>query len=91
MKETAWRVGSGLLVVVAVALFVLAFTRFDAEVPQPGSPGYDGYEDRLTRDARLSVVLGVAGCFALLGAFACHERARRKPADRAEDPPDEAP
>ncbi|HJQ93412.1 MAG TPA: hypothetical protein VJ874_03900 [Candidatus Thermoplasmatota archaeon] len=91
MTETRWRIGSGLLVVVAVALFVLAFTRFDAGVPQPGSPGFDGYEDRMTRDARLSVVLGVAGCFALLGAFACHERARRKPAEPTEDPSGEAP
>ncbi len=29
------------------------------------------------RDAQLSVVFGLAGCFTLLGAFACHGAAQR--------------
>jgi hypothetical protein len=62
----------------AIALGVLAFTRFDADAaPPPGSPGFEEYEKERIRDARLSVALGVAAAFSLLGAFACHDRAGR--------------
>ena len=90
MAPILLRLGSVLLLVGAIALFVLAFTRFDASPPRPGSPEAAGYEERMTRDAQLSVVLGVSGCFALLGAFACHERARRRSsgASPAEPGPD---
>jgi hypothetical protein len=70
------RVASVVLGVAAVALFWLAFTQFDdGAPPSPGSPAFDDYERGMMRDAQLSVVLGLAGCFVLLGAFACHSRA----------------
>ena len=69
------RLGSVLLLVGAVALAVLAFTRFGAGETDP--PGSAAYEQGRMRQAQLSVVLGLSSCFALLGAFACHERARR--------------
>lgn len=70
------RLGSVLLLVGAVALAVLAFTRFEPlETGDP--PGSAAYEQGRMRQAQLSVVLGLSACFALLGAFACHERTRR--------------
>src|SRR5688572_20734846 len=53
------RVASVVLFVAAVGFGWLAFTRFDdGEPPQPGSPGYRGYEDQRLRQAQLSVALG---------------------------------
>jgi hypothetical protein len=79
MGATLLRAASVLLALAALALFWLAFTQFDdGGAPAPGSPSQDDYERGLMRDARLSVVLGLAGCFVLLGAFACHERANAK-------------
>ena len=64
--------GGVLLAVAAVVVFVLAFTRFDdGGAPQPGSIGSADYESRMMRDAQVSVVLGMAGCALLIGAFAC--------------------
>jgi hypothetical protein len=75
MTAILLRLGGGLLFAGALALFFLAFTQFDA-APQPGSPGFTGHEERTMRDAQVSVLLGVAGCFVLLGAFACFSRAQ---------------
>jgi hypothetical protein len=70
------RAASLVLGVAALALFWLAFTQFDGEPrPPPGTSGRDAYERHLMRDAQLSVAFGLAGCFVLLGAFACHTRA----------------
>lgn len=80
MRPIVWRMASGLLVLVAFAFFWLAFTQFDAAPPQPGSPGFSAYEWGMVRDARLSVAFGLAGCFTLLGAFACLNAARRRAA-----------
>ncbi|MEA3136892.1 MAG: hypothetical protein QOC71_1173 [Thermoplasmata archaeon] len=81
------RVGSVLLLIGALALFWLAFTRFgDADAPQPGSPGFQSYEKQRVREAQLSVLLGLAGSFVLLGAFACHSKATQ--AGAAPRPPD---
>jgi hypothetical protein len=69
----AWplRVASVALGLGALALFWLAFTQFG------GAPRLSGEsEGRLVHEAQVSVVLGIAGCFALLGALACHSRAR---------------
>jgi hypothetical protein len=70
------RLGSVLLLVGAVALAVLAFTRF--EPIETDAPGSAAYEQGRMRQAQLSAVLGLAACCALLGAFACHEKARRQ-------------
>lgn len=76
MSASLLRVASLLLGIAALALFWLAFTQFDdGPRPPPDAPGHDDYERDVMRDARLSVALGVAGCFVLLGAFACHNRA----------------
>ena len=68
---------AAVLFLVAAALGVLAFTRFDEGPPPSGSPGAAGYETGLVRDARLSVALGLASAFALVGALACLDRGRR--------------
>ena len=68
---------------VAAALAVLAFTRFDSgPPPEPGSPDFGNYEEAQIADARLSVLLGLGASFALLGAFACHSVAGRAPVER---------
>lgn len=72
------RVASALLAVGALALFWLAFTQFDATPAQTGSTDSSAYEDAMIRDARLSIVWGLAGCFTLLGAFACLNAAQRR-------------
>ncbi|MFA5944344.1 MAG: hypothetical protein WC876_07760 [Candidatus Thermoplasmatota archaeon] len=66
----------------ALALFWRAFTQFGGEAPQPGQPGFATYEADMVRAARLSVVYGVAGCFALLGAFAFLTRTRAAMPDK---------
>ena len=75
-RQTLLRAASALLAVGAVALFWVAFTQFG----DAGSPGLArdraSFEEELMRDARISVAFGLAGCFALLGAFACHRRIR---------------
>lgn len=66
------------LLVLAVALGVLAFTRFEGgEVPMVGSPAFAEYERERVWDARASVVFGLAGAFALVGGLAFLDRARR--------------
>jgi len=77
MRLAVLRTASVLLALGALALFWLAFTQFDSAPPQPGSPGFSTYEEAMMRDAQLSIVFGLAGCFTLLGAFACHDAARR--------------
>ncbi|MHB1261007.1 MAG: hypothetical protein ACYC2H_04745 [Thermoplasmatota archaeon] len=81
MRPAVLRTASGLLALGALALFWLAFTQFDSAPPQPGSPGFSSYEEAMMRDAQFSVVFGLAGCFTLLDAFACHNAARRLPAN----------
>lgn len=76
MKPTLLRVASLVLGLAAVALFWLAFTQFDDGPPAPGASGSASYEDSMMQAAQVSVLFGVAGCFVLLGAFACHSRAR---------------
>lgn len=76
MATALVRAASLLLGVAALGLFWLAFSQFSGEAPpSPGSTAFDDYERGQIRDALLSVALGLAGCFVLLGAFACHSRA----------------
>lgn len=77
MRPVILRLLGVFLAVVAGALLWLAFTQFDSAPPQPGAPGFGSYEEAMMRDAQVSVALGLAGCFALLGAFACLNAARR--------------
>lgn len=81
------RAAAVLLILAALALFWLAFTQFEAGgSPPAGSPAYEGYHEGMIRDAQLSVAFGLGGCFVLLGAFACLNRARARTA-----PPDPQP
>ena len=77
MTATLLRVASGLLFAGALALFFLAFTQFDGAGPAPGgSPSASVYEAQMMRDAQVSVLFGLAGCFVLLGALACLAKAK---------------
>jgi hypothetical protein len=76
VRRALLRVASVLLVVAAVVLAVLAFTRFGHEpAPDPSSPAYRDYEGGRMAQARLSVLLGLGASVALFGAFACHSAA----------------
>jgi hypothetical protein len=73
------RGASVLLLVAAVGLAVLAFTRFGGDAsPDPSSPGFRDFEDGRVAQARLSVLLGLGASFALFGAFACHSAAGKR-------------
>jgi hypothetical protein len=92
LRPSLLRAASLLLALTALALFWLAFTQFgDAgPAPPPGSPTYRAYEQAMTHDAQVSVLLGLAGCFVLLGSFACHGQASKAsasaPAEAAPGP-----
>lgn len=77
VRQGVWlRSVSVLLFLAAVVLGWLAFTGFDGDGPPAvGSPGFREYEAKQMRDAQLSAGLGLATAFALLGAFACWQRA----------------
>ena len=78
VRRTALRAASAALLVLAVVLGVLAFTRFGhGPAPDPSSPAYGEYERERLAQARWSVALGLGASFALFGAFACHALASR--------------
>lgn len=78
MRPAAWLALGVVAFVAAAALLVGAFTRFtDEPEPPQGDPAFEGFQQRKYDEARLSVVLGLAASFALLGAAACWQRARR--------------
>jgi nitric oxide reductase large subunit len=84
VRAAAWWALSVVLLLVAVALGGLAFTRFSGEPgPAPGAPGFGEYEAARIREAWWSVGLGVAAAFTLLGAFACFNRASPPAVDSA--------
>ena len=77
MRKAWLRVAGGLLLLGAVVLVALAFTRFDdGPAPQPGSPAFAEFRAEQVRDARISTVLGLAGAVALVGGFGCLQAAR---------------
>lgn len=87
MRPGALRAASVLLLLVAVALGWLAFTRFDdGEPPAAGSPAARDYEEARMQEARLSAGLGLACALSLASAFACYEWASRA-RPRGNDPP----
>lgn len=78
---------SVVLLVLAVVLGALAFTRFGHEaVPDQSSPAYREFQAHRMQQARLSVALGLGASFALFGAFACNQVARRGRAPMAPAP-----
>jgi hypothetical protein len=86
MTALPLRAVSIVLFFAAAAIFWLAFTQFD-EGPPPSRPSEAAaYEKAMMRHAQLSVLLGLAGSFVLLGAFACHSKATQ--AGAAPRPPD---
>ena len=78
MRAPAW-VALGVVALLAAAvLLVGAFTRFsDEPEPPQGDPAFEAYEAARYREARWSVVLGLAASFAFLAGAACLQRARR--------------
>jgi hypothetical protein len=78
MRPAAWAVLGVVALLAAGALLLAAFTRFSGgpEPPQ-GDPAYPAYQEARYHEARLSVLLGLAASFALLGGAACLQRARR--------------
>ena len=82
--RVAWRAASLGLLVLAVALAWLAFTRFDATPSAAGSPEEQRDLERgQVDDAQLSIALGIAAAFALLGTLACWQRGDRAPQDES--------
>jgi hypothetical protein len=80
MNSLLLHVASVILLVLAVVLGGLAFTRFGHDqVPDPSNPAYREFQAHRLQQARLSVALGIGASFALFGAFACNQVARRGP------------
>jgi hypothetical protein len=86
MRRLGLRALGILLLVVAVVVLVLAFTRFDeGPAPPPGSPAFAEFREEQVRDARLSAALGLGGALSLLGGFGCLQASRR-PGPSAPEP-----
>lgn len=78
MRPFAWRALAIALLVAAVLLAWLAFTRLGATSLTTDSPEEQrDFQRGQVRDAQLSAGLGVAASFSLLGTFACWQRAGR--------------
>ncbi len=79
MRRASWTLLGVLAFAVAAALLAGAFTRFSGgPEPAQGDPDLAAYEQARYKEARLSVVLGLGACFALLGGAACLQRARAR-------------
>lgn len=76
MRAAIWAFIAVLAFLAAAALGVAAFTRFSDE-PEPSTtdPRHDAYERARYAEARLSVLLGIAACFAFLGGAAAAQKA----------------
>lgn len=77
MRAGGWVALAVVAFVLAGALLMLAFTRFDDGAAPNDPASQRDYERAQYANARWSVLFGIAGCFALLAGAACAQRAWR--------------
>jgi hypothetical protein len=87
MRVVVLRAAAVVLLVAAVALGWLAFSRFGRAPAEGSSPAAQReFQQERLQEARLSVALGFAASVALFGALACLGAAGRVPAAQPPSP-----